>query len=163
MTEKAQVTLPNDRQVKVTRTFRAPKELVYRAHTEPALVKKWMLGPPGWSMPVCDMDVRAGGKYTWRWKSDEDGKEFGFFGSFREVDAPHRIVHAETFDPGQVGGEMGEAIVTTTFVESAGITTLTTLIEYASKEARDAAVATGMADGMEMGYQRLDEMFARPA
>ena len=163
MAEKAQVSLPSDRQVKVTRTFRAPKELVYRAHTDPALVKKWMLGPPGWSMPVCEMDVRVGGNYTWRWKSDEDGKEFGFFGTFREVDPPHCMVHAETFDPGDLGGQMGEALVTTTFTESAGVTTLTTIIEYASKDIRDAAVATGMADGMEMSYQRLDATFAASA
>ena len=161
MNEKAQVTLPNDRQVKVVRTFRAPKALVFRAHTEPPLVKKWMLGPPGWSMPVCEMDVRAGGKYTWRWKNDEDGKQFGFFGTFREVAAPNRIVHVETFDPGDVGGEMGEALVTTTFTESAGVTTLTMLIEYASREIRDAALKTGMTDGMEMSYQNLDRVLAK--
>ena len=157
---KAQVTLPNDRQVKVVRSFKAPRALVYRAHTEPELVRKWMLGPPGWSMPVCEMDVRVGGKYTWRWKSDEDGKEFGFFGTFREVDAPKHLAHTETFDPGDVGGEMGTSQVTSDYAESNGITTLTIVIEFASREARDAAVATGMTDGMEMGYARLDEMFA---
>lgn len=163
MPNKAQVTLPNDRQVKVVRSFKAPRALVYRAHTEPALVKKWLLGPPGWSMPVCEMDVRVGGKYTWRWKNEADGKEFGFFGVFREVDAPKRIAHTETFDPGDVGGEMGTSQVSTELSEADGVTTLTTISEFASREARDAAVATGMTDGMEMSYERLDRMCAEPA
>ena len=87
-TQKAQVTLPSDREVKVTRSFRAPQALVYRAYTEPELVRQWLLGPPGWSMPVCEMDVRVGGRYRWRWKSDEGAQEFGFAGTFREVEPP---------------------------------------------------------------------------
>ena len=85
--EKAQVTLPSDREVKVTRSFKAARPLVYRAYTEPALVQRWLLGPPGWSMPVCEMDVRVGGRYRWRWRSDKDASEFGFAGTFREVTA----------------------------------------------------------------------------
>ena len=103
--DKAQVTLPSDREVKVTRSFRAPRALVYRAYTEPALVRRWLLGPPGWSMPVCEMDVRVGGRYRWRWRSDTDGKEFGFAGTFREVQPPSRLVHSETYDPGTVGDD----------------------------------------------------------
>ena len=156
--DKAQVTLPSDREVQVTRSFKAPRSLVYRAHTEPALVKQWMLGPPGWSMPVCEMDVRVGGTYRWRWKSNDDAQEFGFHGTFREVQPPSKIVHTEAFDPGSVGGThpQSEALVTTTFTEEGGITTLTTLIDFGSKEARDAAVKTGMTDGMEQSYQLLD-------
>jgi uncharacterized protein YndB with AHSA1/START domain len=101
--EKAQVTLPSDREVKVTRSFRAPRSLVYRAYTEPQLVQRWMLGPPGWSMPVCEMDVRVGGKYRWRWRSNADGSEFGFAGTFREVQPESRLVHTEMFDPGTIG------------------------------------------------------------
>jgi uncharacterized protein YndB with AHSA1/START domain len=130
--EKAQVTLPSDREVKVTRSFRAARPLVYRAYTEPALVQRWLLGPPGWSMPVCEMDVRVGGRYRWRWRSDQDASEFGFAGTFREV----------------------------TFTEDSGITTVTTLIDFGSKEARDAAVATGMTDGMEQSYQLLDALLS---
>ncbi len=156
--DKAQVSMPSDREVKVTRSFKAPRALVYRAYTEPALVRRWMLGPPGWSMPVCEMDVRAGGSYRWRWRSDEDKSEFGFSGVFKKVEPGIRLVHSETYDPGTTGIGMGdgEALVTVTFSEAGGITTTTTLIEYASKETRDAAVATGMTDGMEMGYQLLD-------
>ncbi len=94
--EKAQVTLPSDREVKVTRSLKAARQLVYRAYTEPALVQRWLLGPPGWSMPVCEMDVRVGGRYRWRWRSDEDASEFGFAGTFREVQPLSRLVHTES-------------------------------------------------------------------
>jgi uncharacterized protein YndB with AHSA1/START domain len=159
--EKAQVMMPSDREVMVTRSFKAPRALVFRAHTEPELVRRWMLGPPGWSMPVCEMDVRVGGSYRWRWRSDTDAQEFGFAGTFREVQPPSRLVHTEAYDPGTVGGgypEGSEALVTTTFVEDGGITTMTTVMDFGSKEARDAAVKTGMTDGMEQSYQLLDRV-----
>jgi uncharacterized protein YndB with AHSA1/START domain len=158
--DKAQVTLPSDREVKVTRAFKAPRALVYRAFTEPALVRQWMLGPPGWSMPVCEMDVRVGGQYRWRWRSDSDGNEFGFRGTFREVQPPSKLVHTEGYDPGTVGGSYPgkDALVTVTFTEEKGGTTVITLIDFGSKEARDAATSTGMTDGMEQSYQLLDRL-----
>ena len=158
--DKAQVTLPSDREVKVTRSFKAARPLVFRAFTEPALVQRWLLGPPGWSMPICEMDVRVGGRYRWRWRSDKDASEFGFTGTFREVQPPSRLVHTEAFDPGSVGGEYpgSEAVVTVTFTEHGDLTTVTSLIDFGSKEARDAAIATGMTDGMEQSYQLLDEL-----
>jgi uncharacterized protein YndB with AHSA1/START domain len=158
--DKAQVTLPSEREVKVTRSFKAPRTLVYRAYTEPQLVQRWLLGPPGWSMPVCEMDVRVGGRYRWRWRSGQDGTEFGFTGTFREVEPASRLVHTEAYDPGTVGGGYpgNDAIVTVTFTEEGGVTTVTTLIDFGSKEARDAAVATGMTDGMEQSYQLLDRV-----
>jgi uncharacterized protein YndB with AHSA1/START domain len=156
--ERAQVTLPSDREVKVTRSFKASRALVYRAYTEPALLQRWLLGPPGWSMPVCEMDVRAGGRYRWRWRSDENGSEFGFSGTFREVTPLSRLVHSEIYDAGTVGEAPPsvEALVTVTFIEEGGVTTVTTLIDFGSKDARDGAVATGMTDGMEQSYQLLD-------
>jgi uncharacterized protein YndB with AHSA1/START domain len=119
--EKAQVALPSDREVKVTRSFKAPRSLVYRAWTEPDLVRRWMLGAPGWAMPECEMDVRVGGRFRWRWRSEKDGSEFGFTGVFREVTPVARIVHTEAYDPGDVGGgDPGEdAIVTVTFADPA--------------------------------------------
>ena len=159
--DKAQVTLPSEREVKVTRSFRAPRALVYRAFTEPQLVQRWLLGPPGWTMPVCEMDVRVGGRYRWRWRNDEDGSEFGFAGTFREVQPPSRLVHTETYDPGTVGDRYpgnNEAIITVTFTEEGGVTTVTSSMDFGSKEARDAAVATGMTDGMEQSYQLLDRL-----
>jgi uncharacterized protein YndB with AHSA1/START domain len=160
--EKAQVTLPSDREVKVTRSFRAPRALVYRAYTEPALVRRWLLGPPGWSMPVCEMDVRVGGTFRWRWRSEDKGREFGFSGTFREVQPSSKIVHTEACDPGTVGGGYPgqDAIVTVTFAEDGGVTTVTTLVDFGSKDARDAAVATGMTDGMEQSYVLLDRLLA---
>ena len=160
--DKAQVTMPSEREVKVARSFKAPKALVYRAYTEPQLVRRWLLGPPGWSMPVCEMDVRVGGKYRWRWRSDQDGNEFGFAGTFREVLPASRLVHTEAYDPGTVGGGYPgqDAIVTVSFTEENGVTTVTSLIDFGSKEARDAAVATGMTDGMEQSYQLLDSLLA---
>src|SRR5688572_6343957 len=164
-TDKAQVTLPSDREVKVTRSFRAPRALVYRAYTEPELVRRWLLGPPGWTMPICEMDVRVGGQYRWRWRSEDNGNEFGFSGTFREVQPPSRIVHTEAYDPGTVGGpHPGEpALVTVTFTEAGGVTTITSLIDFGSKEACDAAVATGMTDGMEQSYQLLDRLLEDPS
>ena len=156
--EKAQVTLPSDREVQVTRSFKAARTLVYRAYTEPALVQRWLLGPPGWSMPVCEMDVRVGGRYRWRWRSDTDGGEFGFTGTFREVQPPSKLVNTQAYDPGTLGDAPpdSEALVSVTFTEERGITTVTTLIDFGSKEARDGAVGSGMTDGMEQSYQLLD-------
>jgi len=158
--DKAQVTLPSDSEVKVLRSFRAPRALVYRAYTEPELVRRWMSGQPGWSMPICEMDVRVGGRFQWRWRNDEDGSEFGFSGTYREVQPPSKIVNTEAYEPGTstVGGGYPnkDAIVTVTFAEDGGVTTISTLVDYGSKEARDAAVATGMTDGMEQSYQLLD-------
>jgi uncharacterized protein YndB with AHSA1/START domain len=158
--EKAEVTLPSDREVKVTRSFRAPRALVYRAYTEPELVQRWLLGPPGWSMPICEMDVRVGGRFRWRWRSEENGSEFGFTGTFREVQPSSKIVHTEAYDPGSVGGgyPATDAIVTVTFSEEGGVTTVTTLVDFGSKEARDAALTTGMTDGMEESYKLLDQL-----
>ena len=156
--EKAQVTLPSDREVKVTRWFRAPRALVYRAYTEPELVRRWLLGPCGWSMPVCEMDVRVGGRFKWRWRSENDGSEFGFSGVFREVQPPSKIVHTQAYDPGTAGGGCpgDDAVVTALFTEAGGVTTVTTLIDFGSQDARDAALATGMTGGMEQSYQLLD-------
>ncbi len=116
-------------------------------------------------MPVCEMDVRVGGSYRWRWRSDSDGKEFGFAGKFREVQPPSRLVHTEAYDPGTVGDSYpsgDEAIVTTTFAEEGGITTMTALIDFGSKETRDAAMKAGMTNGMEQSYQQLDRLLGEP-
>lgn len=158
----AQVSLPSDHEVEVVRDFRAPRVLVYEAYTRPELMQRWLVGMPGWSMPVCEMDVRVGGRFRWRWRSDEDGSEFGFHGEFVEVDAPARLRHTEFFDPGDTAEHMGDepAMVTVLFDERDDVATVRTLIEYASKADRDAAMATGMTDGMEMSYQLLDALLA---
>jgi uncharacterized protein YndB with AHSA1/START domain len=154
----AEASLPSDTEVLVKRSFDAPVKLVWRAYMEPDLLRRWCSGMPGWSMPVCEMDMRVGGAYRWRWRSDEGGQEFGFTGEVLEV-APHaKIVHTQSFDAGDLGVSMGNepSIITVTFQETNGITNVTTTIRYASKADRDAAFATGMTDGMEMSYKLLD-------
>ena len=158
----AEASLPSDTEVLVKRSFDAPVKLVWRAYMEPDLMRRWCGSHPGWSMPVCEMDMRVGGRYCWRWRSDETGQEFGFTGEVLEV-VPHaRIVHTQIYDAGDLGFSMGSepSIVTVTFHEVNGITNVATLIKYASKADRDAAFSTGMTDGMEMSYKLLDGVLA---
>ena len=166
MIKPAQVSLPSDTEVRVTRSFKAPRTLVWQAHTEPKLIQRWMSGMPGWSMPVCEMDVRPGGRYRWRWTSDENGSGFGFLGEFKEVDAPATLTQVEHFDPGNAGDITGAMPVShpsmnrSTFTEKDGFTTVVVVIDYGSKAARDAAISTGMTDGMEISYESLDALLA---
>jgi uncharacterized protein YndB with AHSA1/START domain len=163
MPKPAEVTTPSDREVRVTRTFNAPRQLVWDAHTKPELVRKWQ-GYDGWDMPVCDMDVRVGGTYRWQWKNREDGTGFGFFGTFAEVTAPSKLTHEQYFDPGEFGGAMpvGEpCIVSLELSEERGVTTVVCNLRFASQAARDDAVSTGMTEGMEYSYTRLDDLFAK--
>jgi uncharacterized protein YndB with AHSA1/START domain len=156
---KTEVILPSDHEVKVVRKFNAPSALVYKAYTTPELMQRWLLGPPGWTMPVCEMDVRVGGQFRWRWRNIENGQEFGFHGEFRVLEPGRRIVHTEYYDPGSVGGDMGDgSLITVELTEQNGVTTMSTLMDFYTKEARDAAMSTGMTDGMEITYQRLEEM-----
>ena len=164
-TEKfaAQVSLPSGTEVRVARSFRAPRTLVWQAHTVPALARQWLLGYPGWSMPVCEMDVRVGGKYRWRWRQNTDGAEFGFFGTFSEVNEPAKLTYDQFYDPDGFTSAMqtdNRCVISGTFTETNGITTLVTTMDFGSKEARDAAVSTGMTDGMEVNYQNLDKVLA---
>jgi len=158
----AQVTLPSDTEVSVTRSFHAPRTLVWQAHTVPELARQW-LGYPGWSMPVCEMDVRVGGKYRWRWRSDENGQEFGFVGTFNEVSEPAKLSYDQYYVPGDFDSAMpldNPTMIRSTYTEKNAITTLVTVMDFGSKEARDAAISTGMTDGMEVSYQRLEELIA---
>jgi uncharacterized protein YndB with AHSA1/START domain len=153
------VTTPSDREVVVTRSFNAPRQLVWDAHTEPALVRRWLLGPPGWTMPVCEIDLRVGGRYRYVLVSSE-GDEMGWGGVYREIKAPDRLVSAEAFDQDWTGGETVNTLVLATRGEG---TLLTLTVQYASKEAREAALATGMTVGMEAGYALLDHVLASMA
>ncbi len=157
-----QVSLPNDTEILVTRDFRAPRELLWQAHVDPQLFRRWIGGYPGWSMPVCELDVRPGGAFRWRWRQDAEEKEFGFHGEYIEVDRPSALVSVERFDPGTFGGEMPTSETTnhTSFAEQDGITTLTVRIVYASKAARNGALSSGMTEGMETSYARLTQLVA---
>ncbi len=158
----AEASLLSDTEVLVKRSFDAPVALVWRAYMEPDLMRRWCSGPPDWSMPVCEMDMRVGGEYRWRWRNEENGQEFGFTGEVLEVVPNARIVHTQAFDPGNLGVSMGgePSIITVTFEEAGGMTNMATTIKFASQTDRDAALSTGMTDGMEMSYQRLDSILA---
>lgn len=160
----AKANIPSDTEVSVTRGFDAPVKLVWRAYMEPDLMRRWCSGAPGWSMPVCEMDMRIGGTYRWRWRNDENGQEFGFAGDVLDVILHEKIVHTQCFDAGNLGVSMGSkpSIITVLFQEINGITNVTTTIRYASKADRDAAIATGMTDGMEVSYKQLDALLAQP-
>ena len=153
-TSALQITTPTDREVVITRVVDAPRGMVFDAFAKPDLVRRWMLGPPGWTMPVCEIDLRVGGKYRYVWEN-ADGQRMGMGGRFTEIIRPSRMVATQVFDEDWTGGE---TLVTTELVEKNGKTTITTMVRYASREARDAALQTGMAEGMEAGYQRLEEL-----
>ncbi len=157
MPNKVEITLPSDREIRITRSFDAPRNLVWDAHTKPELVRRWLLGPPGWEMPVCRIDLRVGGEYRYEWEDKARGKTMGMSGTFAAVVKPGKIASTEKFDDDWTGGETD---VKQLFTEKSGKTTLVLTVLYASKEARDGAAATGMNDGMEMGYARLDEVLA---
>jgi uncharacterized protein YndB with AHSA1/START domain len=136
------------------RVFDAPRQLVFDAYTKPELIKKWLLGPDGWSMPICEIDWRAGGKYRYVWRSDTDGCEMGMGGVYREVVAPERIVATEVFDEAWYPGEAVDTIV---LVERDGKTTLTQTILYNSRATRDAVLKSPMQTGMAASYDRLEK------
>ncbi len=149
------VSTPSDREVRVVRTFNAPRALVFRAWTEPNLVKRWMAGPEGWSITKSEGDPRPGGTYRIEW-SGPDNAFMAMTGTYREIEPPERIVNVEAFNE---AWHPGEAVTTIVFNEDdPGETTVTMTILYESKEARDAAVATGMTDGMTVTYESLDRL-----
>jgi uncharacterized protein YndB with AHSA1/START domain len=153
-TGNLKVASVGDREVVMTRVFDAPRHLVYEAWTKPELLKRWLHGPPDWSLAVCDMDLRPGGRLRWVWRGP-DGQEMGLSGVYTEVVPPERIVHTELFDEDWTGGE---TLVTLTLTERDGKTTTTLTVLYSSTAARDAALKTGMEHGVAAGYDRLEEI-----
>ena len=147
-------TMQGDRELVVTRTFDAPRHLVFKAWTEPKYLKQWMLGPEGWSMPVCETDFRPGGAWHFVWRHS-DGAEMEMRGVYKEVKPPERVVSTESW-----GGAWPETVNTLVFAENDGKTTVTLTILYVSREARDEALKTGMTKGMEMSFQRLEKVIA---
>lgn len=150
------ITLPSDREIAITRSFAAPAELVFDCWTIPALIRRW-LGPADWVFVTCEFDARVGGK--WRFVTrGPDGFEMGSSGQVLEITRPDWIKMTEVYDMDWTGGE---TIVTNTITEKDGVTTSVVTVLYSSKEARDGARATPMAEGMEMGFKRLDELLER--
>jgi len=145
------VSTPGDYEIVMVRDFEAPAEMVFDALTKPDLVKRWLLGPPGWTMPVCEIDLRVGGSWRYVWRSEEKGCEFGMHGEYREILRPHRIVHTEFF------GE-GESLVISSLASEGDTTTLTMTMRFNSRAERDQTLETGMADGVAASYDRLDDI-----
>ncbi len=154
--ETLKITTPSDREIAMTRVFAAPRSMVFDAFTKPELVKRWLLGPDGWSMPVCEIDLRVGGTYRYVWRHAR-GNEMGMGGVYREIVAPERIVATERFDESWYPGE---AVGTVVLVEKGGRTTLTQTLLYESREARDAVLKSPMEEGVAAGYDRLAEILA---
>lgn len=146
-----QVTTPTDREVVMTRVVDAPRQLVWEAWTSPKHVPRWMLGPEGWSMPVCEIDMRPGGTWHFVWRK-ANGTEMEMKGIYKDVAPPERLVSTEKWGP-----EWPETINTLTLVEKAGRTTVTQTTRYPSKDARDAALKTGMSEGASQSFDRLDQ------
>jgi uncharacterized protein YndB with AHSA1/START domain len=151
---KLVVDVVGEREIVMTRTFAAPRALVFDAWTKPEQVSCWLLGPDGWTMPVCEIDLRVGGAYRYVLRRD-DGREMIMKGIYREIVAPERLVCTESF--GDAPGP--EAINTFTFVERGGETTLTLHTLSPTRDVRDAMIRSGMERGVTRSFERLDVMF----
>lgn len=149
------ITLPSDREIAVTRTFKAPADLIFDCWTIPALIRRW-LGPADWVFTTCEFDARVGGKWRFVTKGP-NGMEMGSSGEVLELTRPDWIKTNEIYDVDWTGGQ---TIVTNRISEANGITTSVVTVLYATKEAREGARATPMAEGMEMGFKRLEELLA---
>jgi uncharacterized protein YndB with AHSA1/START domain len=150
----AEVTLPSDTEIKIVRRFNAPRDLVFDVWTTPEHVRNWW----GWDkdpMTVCEIDLRVGGE--WRFISvNEDYGEVHFYGEYKEIDRPLRLVSTEVFAP----YPNSPALNTLTLEEGEGVTTMTILVDYPSKEARDATIASGMESGLQHSLDRADTVLA---
>jgi len=149
------VTTPSDQGIRMTRLFDAPRSLVFEAMTKPEHVRRWWgcLGE-GYSVPVCEIDLRPGGR--WRFVSRHPRGEAAFHGEYREIAPPSRLVFTEIFEefPDSV------SVVTTEFTEEGGKTRLTATVRYPSLDVRDAVIASGMASGAAISYDRLEDLVA---
>jgi uncharacterized protein YndB with AHSA1/START domain len=144
------VTTPSDREVMMVRVFDAPRRMVFDAFTKCELLKRWF-GPRGWSLVECQSDFRPGGSYRFVLRGP-NGERMGMRGAVREVTHPERVVHSESFDD-----YPGESLVTTTFVEEREKTTVRIVVQYESKQTRDAVVASGMEHGAAESFDKLAE------
>jgi uncharacterized protein YndB with AHSA1/START domain len=149
-----QITTPSDREIAMTRDFDAPRTLLFEALTNLALLKRWFGIFGGWSLAVCEIDLRVGGPFRFVWRN-ADGMSMGMRGVYREIVVPERVVHTELYDD-----YPGQSIVTTVLTEQGGKTTLTSTMLYESTEIRDAVLKSGMERGVTASYQNLDQLLA---
>jgi uncharacterized protein YndB with AHSA1/START domain len=152
----AVVTLPSDTEMLITRSFDAPAELVFKAWTTPELVKRWW-GFETSEWLVCEIDLREGGQ--WRYVIRDRDMEVGFHGEYREIRRPDRLVSTEVYEGYPEGGSLN----TMTLEEVDGVTTMTTLVQHEKPEHRDAQLASGMEEGMQVSYDRLEDLVRQAA
>lgn len=150
---KLEVTLPSDTEILMKRVFDAPRHLVFETMTKPEYVRKWWCCMDGFTMPVCEIDLRVGGAYRYLMIAP-DGSEIGFRGEYREIVVPERIVHTEIFEPYPDAG----TLVTMTLEERDGKTHYQSLVQHQTKEHRDMHVASGMESGADLALDRLEEV-----
>lgn len=146
----------DDQHVRITRLIEGPRELLWRAHLEPDLMRRWMLGPDGWRMSICEIDRTEGGRYriAWEPESGTEGEPFGFDGEILLLDEPRRMVQTEHM----TGTDYPSTLNDLSLYEEDGATLVTLLIEYPDAATRDAVLATGMVDGMEESFRRMERV-----
>jgi uncharacterized protein YndB with AHSA1/START domain len=154
MSHALKITTPSDREIAMTRVFDAPRTLVFEAYTKPELLQRWLGVFGGWSLAVCEIDLRVGGAYRYEWHK-AGGKSMGVSGVFLEVVPDERLVSNEVFDDAWYEGD-GHSTVT--FVESRGTTTMTLTMRYDSKTVRDAVLSSPMEHGVAASYDKLEEL-----
>lgn len=148
-----EISTPSDVEVVMTRSVDASVDIVWRAWTDPALIVRWMLGPDGWTMPVCEMPQQAGERWRYVWQKGDGGSRMEMTGLVVEWDPPHRLVTTERWGP-----EWPETINTVVLSALGKHTLVTHTMRFPSKAARDEAMKTGMADGLEQSFQRLNDL-----
>jgi uncharacterized protein YndB with AHSA1/START domain len=153
---KLKITTPSDREIAMTRTFDAPRSMVFDAWTRPELIRRWLGALEGWKFVVCEVDLKVGGKYRYAWRGP-GGEEMAMGGVYREIVRPERLVCTEKFDEPWYPGD---AVDTAVFVEKGGKTTVTQTVMYASKEARDGVLKSPMESGVALSYDKLAELLA---
>lgn len=149
------VEAKGERELVMTREFNADKDLVFDCFTKPELIKRWLYGPDGWSLDVCEVDLKVGGKYRYVWKYLKDGSTMGAGGIYKEISGPDKLVCTESFDEAWYPGE---ALITNTFVETSGKTFVTINILYETKEGRDIVIKSPMEGGASQSYNRLETL-----
>ncbi len=169
-TGSLKVTTPSDLEIVMTRTLNASRRLVWDAMTKPDLIRRWLFAPPGWEMTECEMDVRVGGKFRWSWNGPDGRHGMAIWGVHREVVPHSKIVHTERMEMGPGAGACGpdpegggawELLATLELTEKDGKTQLKMTLLFPNKQARDGALASGMEQGVSIGYDRMEELLAQ--
>ncbi len=153
---KLKLAASGDHVLVMTREFKAPREMIFEAWTKPDLLRRWLVGPVGWTMTICEIDLRVGGTYRYEWQH-ENGQQMGVRGIYQEIVPGERLVASEEFDDSWYPGV---AITSTILTESSGVTTVETIVTYDTVEARDGVLRSPMESGVAASYDRLERILA---